>query len=76
MEVSEKCFAESFENIVKDFWSINCLIRMMKEIVFENSWEMHEGDVDTICEILAEKSERLCIKIGKLKEQLRKSPSI
>ncbi len=66
MRVDEKIF----ESMVKDFWNVDCLIRMLKELIFKNSWEMHEGDVDTICEILAEKSEKLCTKVDKLKEQL------
>lgn len=70
MGVKEKCFTENFESMVKDFWSIDCLIRMMKEIIFKNCWEMHEGDVDTICEILVEKSERLCKKVEELQEKL------
>lgn len=70
MEFSQKRIAESFKSVEKDFWNIDCLIRMMKELIFKNSFEMHEGDVDTICEILAEKSEKLCKKVENFKKEL------
>ncbi len=61
---------QRFEKIVKDFWDIDCLIRMMKEIIFKDSWEMREDDVDTVCEILAEKSEKLRNEVEELKTQI------
>lgn len=66
MRIDEKMF----ESMVKDFWNVDCLIRMLKELIFKNSWEMHDGDINTICEILAEKSEKLQNKIKELKTQI------
>lgn len=66
----KKIFTNEFESIEKDFWNVDCLIRMMKEMLFKGSWEMREGDADMVCEVLAEKSEQLCGKVEKLKNQL------
>lgn len=61
---------EMIEDLLKDFWAIDCLIRMMKELLFKQNWEMHESDVDIICEILNEKSTNLSKKIQILKAQI------
>lgn len=58
------------EDLLKDFWAIDCLIRMMKELLFKQNWEMHESDVDIICEVLSEKSTNLSKKIQILKAQI------
>lgn len=42
----------NFEELEKDFWCIDCLIRMLKEILFTKTLELHEGDIMTISEIL------------------------
>ncbi len=61
---------EMIEDLLKDFWAIDCLIRMMKELLFKQNWEMHESDVDIICEVLNEKSTNLSKKIQILKAQI------
>ncbi len=61
---------EMIEDLLKDFWAIDCLIRMMKELLFKQNWEMHESDVDIICEVLSEKSTNLSKKIQILKAQI------
>ena len=58
------------EDLLKDFWAIDCLIRMMKELLFKQNWEMHESDVDIICEVLSEKPTNLSKKIQILKAQI------
>lgn len=70
MRKDKKVLTEEIESIEKDFWNVDCLIRMMKEMIFNNSWEIREGDTDMVCEVLAEKSGRLCKKVEGLKEKL------
>ena len=33
------------DKFTEDFWSTDCLIRMMKEILTNNNWETREEDV-------------------------------
>ena len=44
MTKQKKTLTENFKSLEKDFWCIDCLIRMLKEIMFVESREMHEGD--------------------------------
>ena len=60
----------NFEELEKDFWCIDCLIRMLKEILFTKTLELHEGDIMTISEILVEKSENLSKKVTKFRKTL------
>ncbi len=60
----------NFSELEKDFWSIDCLIRILKEILCVQSHELHEGDVITISELLFEKSERLTKKVSEFKKAL------
>lgn len=61
---------ENFKELEKDFWCIDCLIRMLKEILFTKTLELHEGDVMTISEILVEKSDKLSRKVAEFKNNL------
>ena len=64
-------FIADCKNLAKDFWCIDCLIRILKEILFTKTLKLHEGDVMTISELLFEKSEKLTEKIFEFKKNVR-----
>ena len=71
MTKQKKTLTENFKSLEKDLWCIDCLIRMLKEIMFVGSREMHEGDAMTISEVLVEKSEKLLRKVENFKAELQ-----
>lgn len=56
--------------IVDEFWKIDCLIRLTKEILSNKNWETQEEDIFTICKILFKSSEELSNNINIFKEEL------
>ncbi len=60
------------ENFTDEFWTIDCLIRMMKEIVTNNNWETREDDVYYIAKVLAKTSNMLVEQVKNVQLQLEK----
>lgn len=58
------------ENFTDEFWTIDCLIRMMKEIVTNNNWETREEDMYYIAKVLAKSSNILSEQVKNLQLQL------
>lgn len=56
--------------IIDEFWKLDCLIRIMKEILSNNNWETQEEDIFTICKILFKSSEELSSNINYFQEEL------
>ena len=56
--------------LTEEFWQVDCLIRIMKEILTNNNWETQEEDIETICNILIKNSESLNKQIKTLKLKL------
>lgn len=56
--------------IVDEFWKLDCLIRVMKEILSNNNWETQEEDILTICKILFKSSGELFNNIKSFKKEL------
>ena len=69
---NSKNLTKSIELIVEDFWQVDCLIRLMKEILTNQNWETQEEDIGTICKILIKNSESLNKQIKLLKLDLEK----
>ena len=67
---------ENLKNLIErftdEFWTIDCLIRMMKEIVTNNNWETREEDVFYIARVLAKSSNTLSEQVKSLQVQLEK----
>lgn len=65
---------EKLKNIVEhftdEFWTMDCLIRMMKEILTNNNWETREEDMYYIVKILAKTSNTLAEQLKSLQLQL------
>ena len=59
------------ENFTDDFWTIDCLIRMIKEIVTNDNWEIREDDVYYIAKVLAKTSNTLAEQVKNLQLQLQ-----
>ena len=60
------------ENFTDEFWTIDCLIRIMKEIVTNNNWETREDDVFYIAKVLAKTSNMLVEQVKNVQLQLEK----
>ena len=60
------------DKFTEDFWSTDCLIRMMKEILTNNNWETREEDVYYISKILTQTSNALAEQVKILQLQLEK----
>ena len=71
----DKSKKENLSKIIDDFtsefWTIDCLIRIMKEILTNNNWETREEDVYYISLVLAKSSQTLSEKIQELKTKLQ-----
>lgn len=67
---------ENLKNLVEhftdEFWTIDCLIRMMKEILTNNNWETREEDVYYIAKVLAKSSNELSEQVKNLQLELSK----
>ena len=50
---------KNLELIIEDFWQVDCLIRVMKEVLTNQNWEIQEEDIETICKILVKNSDLL-----------------
>ena len=61
---------KNIELITEEFWQVDCLIRIMKEILTNQNWETQEGDIETICKILIKNSEILHKQIKILKLEI------
>ena len=48
---------KNIDLITESFWQVDCLIRIMKEILTNQNWETQEDDIETICKILIKNSE-------------------
>lgn len=70
-KVEKEVLCKMVEDFTSEFWTIDCLIRMMKEILTNNNWETREEDVYYISLILAKSSETLLEQIQKLKLKLQ-----
>ena len=63
---------QNIELIMESFWQVDCLIRIMKEILTNQNWETQEEDIGTICKILIKNSDSLHKKIKLLKLEIEK----
>ncbi len=63
---------KKLELVTEDFWQVDCLIRMMKEILTNQNWETREEDIETICKILIKNSESLYRQMKLLRLELEK----
>ena len=63
---------QNIELIMESFWQVDCLIRIMKEILTNQNWETQEEDIGTICKILIKNSDSLHKQIKLLKLELEK----
>ena len=63
---------KNLELIIEDFWQVDCLIRVMKEVLTNQNWETQEEDIETICKILVKNSNSLNKQINHLKLDLEK----
>lgn len=59
------------DNFTDEFWTIDCLIRMIKEIVSNDNWETREDDVYYIAKVLAKTSNTLAEQVKNLQLQLQ-----
>ena len=63
---------KNLELIIEDFWQVDCLIRVMKEVLTNQNWETQEEDIETICKILVKNSDLLNKQIKLLKLEMEK----
>lgn len=63
---------KNLELIIEDFWQVDCLIRVMKEVLTNQNWETQEEDIETICKILVKNSDSLNKQIKLLKLEMEK----
>ena len=63
---------KNIELIIEDFWQVDCLIRVMKEVLTNQNWETQEEDIETICKILVKNSDSLNKQIKLLKLEMEK----
>lgn len=64
--------SQNIELIMESFWQVDCLIRIMKEILTNQNWETQEEDIGTICKILIKNSDSLHKQIKLLKLEIEK----
>ena len=69
-KTSSNILTENLELVTENFWQVDCLIRIMKEILTNQNWETQEGDIETICKILIKNSEILHKQIKILKLEI------
>ena len=73
MDKKEKLIlSKNLDELVGEFWNMDCLIRVMKELLSNDNWEMRDEDVSIICEILAKTSSTLAEQVKNLQLQLSK----
>ena len=60
---------EKLNKVLDQFWNIDCLLRVIKEILTNNNWEMREEDVELICKMLFKLSNELVSEIKEIKLQ-------
>ena len=56
---TKKSLQKNLDEMINEFWNIDCLIRVLREILADNNWDMKECDVETICNILVKTSDSL-----------------
>lgn len=61
---------KSIEDAAEEFWNLDCMIRILKEYLSNDNWDLYENDVYTIGTILAKTSEDLAKQVLCLKEKL------
>ena len=64
--------SQNIELLMESFWQVDCLIRIMKEILTNQNWETQEEDIGTICKILIKNSDSLHKQIKLLKLEIEK----
>ena len=69
-KTSSNILTENLELVTENFWQVDCLIRIMKEILTNQNWETQEEDIETICKILIKNSEILHKQIKTLKLEI------
>ena len=70
-KIEKETLYKMVEDFTSEFWTIDCLIRMMKEMLTNNNWETREEDVYYISLVLAKSSETLSKQIQELKLKLQ-----
>ena len=70
-KTSSNILTENLELVTENFWQVDCLIRIMKEILTNQNWETQEEDIETICKILIKNSEILHKQIKTLKLEIK-----
>ena len=69
---NSKNLTKNLEIITESFWQVDCLIRIIKEILTNQNWETQEEDIETICKILIKNSDSLHEQIKLLKLEIGK----
>lgn len=62
---------EKLNKVLDQFWNIDCLLRVIKEILTNNNWEMREEDVELICKMLFKLSNELVKEVKLLQIQFK-----
>lgn len=65
----EKLF-KMIDEFTLEFWTMDCLIRMIKEILTNDNWEIREEDIYYIAITLVKSSKSLLEQIQELKLSL------
>ena len=65
--MNRKELDKKFKNFIEEFWSIDCLIRILKELSSEIFIDSREDDIYTISNILVKESENLSNQAKELK---------
>ena len=58
---------EKIDVLFNGFWNIDCLLRIIKEINNNSSWDVREEDVFIIHNLLIQEANKLSEKISELK---------
>ncbi|MBR3889572.1 hypothetical protein IKJ53_03565 [bacterium] len=65
--MNRKELDKKFKNFIEEFWNIDCLIRILKELSSEIFIDSREDDIYTISNILVKESENLSNQAKELK---------
>ena len=72
MEKKEKEeISKNIDKFTQKFWTIDCLIRIMKEITDNHCFETREEDIYTICDLLVNESKSLSEELLLLKNGIK-----
>ena len=73
MDIKQKKeFIKKIDDFTNEFWNIDCLIRIMKDITTNNCLEAREEDIYIICDLLVKEAGVLSEQLKKLRLDLQK----